>query len=686
MNPFYCYNDLPDYAAMTPELAEAAITDLLHTARTRLAELEESVQPTWEGCMAPRYACSDPIQYAWGIVSHMLNAMNSPEWRRVHEKLQPSIVGFFSELGQNQALYKAMRELSQSQFDKLDQTQKRILENELREAEQAGAGCSPDKRARLTALREQNAADSAAFMNHTLDASKVPVLTLKEQSEVQGLPDSLLSAASEAARRHGHAESTNQKGPWVITHEAPLFIPFMQYSERRKLREALYRAYVTRASSGDLDNAPLIANILNRRKEIAQLLGFQTYAHLTLEGRMAKSTEAVDALLERIRSIAKPAAQKEHATLQAFANANGQGEPLAPWDIPFWSERLRKQQFSFDSEALRAYFPFPYVLNCLWDTVSELFGVTITPTPEPVSVWHPDVLVFAVRDEQARTLAYLYLDPYSRPETKRGGAWMDCVLSRDRKPDGSTRLPAALMVCNQARPSDGKPALMTLQEVTTLYHECGHALQHILTTVDLAPAAGINNVEWDAVELPSQFMENWVYHRPFLKRMTKHVENDSALPDEIINQVIAARWFQSGYQTLRQVFFAAVDMRLHSTYDSESPLSPDAYKAQIAPAYTVIPPLPEDRFLCGFSHIFAGGYAAGYYSYKWAEVLAADAFAAFEEAGLDAAESLATTGRRFRQTVLSLGGSRHPMEIFRDFRGRDPDPDALLRQSGLLSQ
>ena len=685
MNPFLQYNELPDYAAVTPELAEEAITQLLDEAQKARTILEENAQPTWEGCMAARYAIEEPLSYAWGIVSHMLSAMNAQSWRDLHEKLQPKIISFFSALDQSQPLYKAMRGLSESaEGDALSEAQKRLLDHDLLAAEHAGAACTPETRKRLTTLREKNAAASATFMNHTLDASKAVVLTLTTAEDTAGLPPSLLATASEAAQRNGHETSTASEGPWTITHEAPLFVPFMQYSERRDLRETLYRAYVTRASEGELDNQPLIRDILKRRREIAQLLGHKTYADVKLEDRMARSVEAVESLIERMTTVAKPAAQADLDALQDYAGKNGQIEKIAAWDFAYWSEKMRQEKYSIDTEALRPYFPFPHVLDCLFRTIKELFDVTIVPADGKASVWHPDVKLFAVNDNQDNCIAHLYLDPYSRPENKRGGAWMDEVLSRSRNADGSIRLPAALMCCNQSRPTKDKPALMTLSEVTTLYHECGHALHHILTTVDLAPATGVNNVEWDAVELPSQFMENWVFHRPFLKRMTRHIETGESLPDEMIDKVLDARWFQEGYQTLRQIYFSALDLGLHTTYDPESDQSPDDFKMEIASHYTVIPPLPEDRFLCGFGHIFSGGYAAGYYSYKWAEVLAADAFAAFEEAGLDSQQAIAATGKRFRDTVLAYGGGKHPMDVFKAFRGREPDPNALLRQSGLL--
>jgi len=684
-NPFTCYHALPRYDELTPAGAEEAITTLLCEARRELAVLASRATPTWDGCMAPRLALAEPLQYAWHLVSHMLSAMNTPAWRSTQEKLQPQVVAFFAELGQNQALFQQMKVLRDSPaYAGLTEAQQRILESDLRQALHAGADCPPEVQAELTRLQEQNAADQATFMNHTLDASKVVVLTLRTPADTHGLPVSLREAASAAARQHGYPQSTPAEGPWIITHEAPLYIPFMQYSERRDLREILYRAYVTRSSHGALDNQPILRNLLQRRRRIARLLGKDTYADLTLEDRMAPSVAAVKELIERIRTVAWPAAQEDYRELEDYARQQGQSEPLAAWDLAFWSERIRKQRFTYDSEALRPYFPLPHVLECLFQTVLQLFGVTIEPADGQAQVWHPDVRFFTVRDTDGKPMAHLYLDPYSRPETKRGGAWMDAVLSRARRPDGSVRLPAALICCNQSRPNGDHPSLMTLAEITTLYHECGHALQHMLTEVDLAAAAGIHNVEWDAVELASQFMENWVFQRSCLRQMSCHHETGDPLPESLMDQVIAARWFQAGLQTLRQLFFAAVDMGLHHDFDPEGPVSPDDLKLQVAARYALLPPLPEDRFLCGFSHIFGGGYAAGYYSYKWAEVLAADAFAAFEEAGITSAEAVAATGMQFRKTVLACGGARHPMDVFRAFRGRDPDPDALLRQAGLL--
>lgn len=464
----------------------------------------------------------------------------------------------------------------------------------------------------------------------------------------------------------------------------------MQYSTRRDLREKLYKAYISRASSGELDNAPLLERILQLRQEKAQLLGFSNFAELSLASKMAPNVEAVEALLEELRRASFDAAVKDLEELKSFAAAKGAEESsdLKHWDISFWSERQREEKFAFSAEELRPYFPLPQVLNGLFSLVNRLFGVSITAADGQAPVWHEDVLYFQIADETGEAIAYFYLDPYSRPAEKRGGAWMDDCMGRAKITDNgitTTRKPVAYLVCNQTPPVDGKPSLMTFREVETLFHEFGHGLQHMLTKVDYQGAAGINNVEWDAVELPSQFMENWCYHRETLLGMAKHYETGEPLPEHYYQKLLAARNYMSGSAMLQQLHFSCVDLELHYRYQPGGDESVTDVRNRIAKNTTVLPPLPEDAFLCAFGHIFAGGYAAGYYSYKWAEVLSADAFSAFEEAGLDNEQALTITGKRFRETVLALGGSKHPMEVFKSFRGREPSTDPLLRHSGLAA-
>ena len=564
------------------------------------------------------------------------------------------------------------------------------MEAAIRDAKLAGVGLQGEARERFNAIQMELAELSTKFSNHVLDATKAFSLTLTAKEEIDGLPHSLLSLAAQAARAAGEENATPENGPWRITLDFPSYGPFMQHNTRRDLREKLYKAYVTRASSGELDNNPLIERILELRRQLADLLGFKNFAQLSLASKMASNVEAVEELLEELRRASYDAAVKDLEALKAFAASNGAAEAqdLQHWDISFWAERQREAKFAFTAEELRPYFPLPQVLDGLFGLVKRLFGVTVTPADGLAPVWHEDVRYFQIADETGSPIAYFYLDSYSRPAEKRGGAWMDVCINRAKITENGTtavRLPVAYLICNQTPPVDGKPSLMTFHEVETLFHEFGHGLHHMLTKVDYSGASGINNVEWDAVELPSQFMENWCYERPTFFGMAKHYETGEPLPEHYYQKLLAARNYMSGTATLRQVHFSTVDLELHDRYDPSSKETPTGVRHRIAQTTTVLPPLPEDAFLCAFGHIFEGGYAAGYYSYKWAEVLSADAFAAFEEAGLEDEEAVKATGRRYRDTVLALGGSKHPMEVFQSFRGREPSTVSLLRHNGLLA-
>jgi oligopeptidase A len=560
----------------------------------------------------------------------------------------------------------------------------------LQDAELAGVGLQGEARERFNVIQQELAELSTQFSNHVLDATKAFALVLRTPEEVAGLPPSLLRLAAQAARDAGETEATAERGPWRITLDYPSFGPFMEHSQRRELREQLYRAFLTRASAGAEDNTPLIARILTLRQEKAALLGYHTYAELSLASKMAPDVTAVERLLEELRQASFAAAQQDLDDLTTFARAQAapEAETLHHWDIPFWAERLREQRYAFNDEELRPYFPLPRVLDGLFTLAQRLFGVKIVAADGEVPVWHEDVRFFRVYNEQDQEIAGFYLDPYSRPAEKRGGAWMDECVGRSRllaAPGRAVRLPIAYLICNQTPPIDGQPSLMTFNEIKTLFHEFGHGLQHLLTTVDYGMAAGIHNIEWDAVELPSQFMENWCYHRETLLGMSAHVETGAPLPEALYSKLCAARNYRAGSLMLRQLYFALLDLELHQRFDPRGPETVFDVQRRIAQHTTVLTPLPEESFLCSFGHIYAGGYAAGYYSYKWAEVLSADAFAAFEEAGLEDAEAVTRTGRRYGRTILALGGSRHPMEVFREFRGREPSTAALLRHSGLAA-
>ncbi len=690
-NPLLIGKGLPPFEAVKPEHVVPAMTQLLAELEEELTTLEAKVTPTWNGLVEPLERLGERLTWSWGIVSHLMGVKNSPELREAYETVQPQVVQFSNKLSQSQPLYKAFKALHESNdWSSLEPAQKRIVEAAIRNAELSGVGLEGEKRERFNEIQMELAELSTKFSNHVLDATKAFSMTLSSIDEVDGLPPSLLSLAAQAARAAGEEGATAENGPWRITLDYPSYVPFMQHSTRRELREKLYKAFISRASTGELDNTPLIERILELRKEKAMLLGFESYAELSLASKMAPNVEAVEELLEELRRASYDAAREELEELKAFAAAKGAEEAsdLQHWDISFWAERQREEKFAFSAEELRPYFPLPQVLDGLFALVNRLFGITVTAADGTAPVWHEDVRYFQIADETGTPIAHFYLDPYSRPAEKRGGAWMDDCIGRAKITENdtpTTRLPVAYLVCNQTPPIDGKPSLMTFNEVETLFHEFGHGLHHMLTKVDYAGASGINNVEWDAVELPSQFMENWCYDRPTLMGMAKHYETGEPLPEHYYQKLLAARHYMSGSGMLRQLHFSCVDLELHHRYLPGGNETPADVRSRLAKTTSILPPLPEDAFLCAFGHIFAGGYAAGYYSYKWAEVLSADAFAAFEDAGLENEEAIAATGKRYRDTVLALGGSLHPMEVFKTFRGREPSTAALLRHSGLAT-
>ena len=689
-NPLLEGGVFPAFDRIGAEHVAPAMRQILDELDGALRNLEAHARPTWEGLVEPLERLGDRLRVTWGIVGHLMGVKNSETLRAAYEDMQPAVVQFFMRLGQSQAIYRTLQELRDGDaWHECDATQQRIVEVLLRDAELSGVGLQGERKERFNAIQQELAELSTQFSNHVLDATKAFALTLDDPQDVEGLPTSLLHVTAQAAREAGTPDATAQSGPWRITLDYPSFMPFMSHSRRRDLREQLYRASITRASGGELDNAPLIARILQLRQEMAALLGYGSFAELSLASKMAPDVSTVESFLEELRQASLAAAQQDLEDQRQCAAAAGVPEAadLRHWDLPFWAERRREQQYDFSEEALRPYFPLPRVLDGLFALARRLFGVRIEAA-DGVPVWHEDVRFFRICDEHGRELAAFYLDPYSRPAEKRGGAWMDECVGRSRllAPSGQpVRLPVAYLICNQTPPVGDQPSLMSFTELRTLFHEFGHGLHHMLTAIDHGMAAGINNVDWDAVELPSQFMENWCYHRETLLGMSGHVETGAPLPDDLYDKLCAARHYRAGSLMLRQLSFGLIDLALHHRHDPHGAESAFDLQRRLASLTSVLPPLPEDRFLCSFGHIFAGGYAAGYYSYKWAEVLSADAFAAFEEAGVDDPKAVAAVGRRYRETILALGGSRPPMEVFRAFRGREPSTEALLRHSGLAA-
>ena len=688
-NPLLIGKGLPPFSEIKPEQVIPAIAQLLEEASNGLTDLEANLQPTWSGLVEPLERLTERIGWGWGAIEHLLSVKNSAELREAHKVVQPKVIEFFNRFSQSQPVYKAFKVIrASSDWDKLEAAQQRIVEAAIRDAELSGVGLEGEAKEKFNAIQMELAELSTNFSNHILDATKAFSMTLTSPEEVEGLPPSLLAQAAQAARLDGDDKATPENGPWCITLDYPSYVPFMQHSRRRDFREKLYRAFVSRAASGEFDNSPLIDRILVLRNQKAELLGYSSYASLSLARKMATDVDAVEKLLEELRQSSYSAAVAEFAELKEFAKEQGSSTlgDLQHWDTSYWAERQRETKFNFTVEELRPYFALPQVLEGLFALVKRLFGITVVAADGTAPIWHEDVRFFEIQNELGKAIAYFYLDPYSRPAEKRGGAWMnDCIGRAKVIEDGKpiTRIPVAYLICNQSPPVDGKPSLMTFGDVETLFHEFGHGLQHMLTQVDFSGASGINNIEWDAVELPSQFMENWCYDRATLFGMAKHYETGEALPESYYQKLIASKNYMSGSGLLRQLHFSLVDIELHHRYQSGGTESVIQLRSRLAETTMVMPPLPEDNFLCSFGHIFAGGYAAGYYSYKWAEVLSADAFAAFEEAGLEDEVAIASTGRLYRDTVLALGGSKHPMEVFKTFRGREPSTAPLLRHSGL---
>ena len=681
---------LPHFSAINGEAVNQAIPDLLNQLEKDLETIEHSlcnqaklgIPPQWDELLKPLQQIGERLRWSWGVVNHLLGVCNNPELREAHQKQQAAVVKFTSKISQSKPIYEALEAL-ESQAAGLGKCQNRILQVELLAMRLRGVGLSVEDQPIFNQLSEELSALATSFSNNVLDATADWNHLITEQEQMAGCPQSLRQLLAYAAQQKDHPKACSETGPWLLGLDQPRYGPFMQFSESRQLREQLYKAFITRASLEPNNNQILVTKILQLRQKKAALLGYKNWAEVSLARKMAPSVFAVETLLEDLRSPSFASCIKELDDLRDMAP---EGTDLQPWDVSFLAEKLRLQRFNLDSESLRPWFPLPQVLNGLFDLCERLFSIRIEAADGGAPIWHSDVRYFKIYEKISKELlASFYLDPYSRPGSKRGGAWMDECLGRHRLNNGQLVLPVAYLICNQSPPLGDTPSLMTFSEVETLFHEFGHGLQHMLTRIEQPEAAGINGVEWDAVELPSQFMENWCYDKKTLSSIARHWQSGEPLPEEEHTQLLLARNFMAGANTLRQVHLALTDLQLHANWHLEAGISPEQMRREIAQTTSVLPLLEEDSLLCSFSHIFAGGYSAGYYSYKWAEVLSADAFAAFEEAGLDDELAVQEMGQRFRATVLSLGGSESPQEIFEAFRGRAPSAQALLRHSGLLN-
>jgi oligopeptidase A len=670
-NPLVPDGLLPDFRAVEPGRVEPALRELLDANRAEIAALLDAGAEGWETLVVPLERMHHRLARAWAPVSHLNAVVNGGELRAAYNACLPLLTAYHTELGQNERLCAAYQAVWDREGASLSTEQRKVVEHALRDFRLAGVALPPERKQRFREVMERLATAQSKFDENVLDSTHAWSRPIEDAAELAGLPAHVVARAREAA------QATGREG-WLLALDVPTYQAVMTHAASEPLRRAFYEAWVTRASdrgphAGQWDNGPLMAEILALRHEAANLVGYANFAEYSLATKMARDPAEVLGFLERLARLSRPAAEREFAELKRFA-----GRPLAAWDVAFYSERLRSERLQLAEEALRPYFPLPRVLAGLFALVHRLYGVRIVANPQ-VEVYHPDVRYFDVLDGDGSPRGGLYLDAYARPK-KRGGAWMDECVGRIRL-GGASALPVAFLVCNFSPPAGERPSLLTHQEMLTLFHEFGHGLHHLLTRVDTPSVAGINGVPWDAVELPSQFMENFAWRDEVLPLVSAHVDTGEPLPHELLARLQESRSFQAGMQTVRQLEFALFDFRLHAEYLPGRPARIAETLAEVRAAVAVVRPPEFNRFPYSFQHVFSGGYAAGYYSYKWAEVLSADAFGAFEEHGVFDP----TTARRFEAAILERGGSRDAMEAFVEFRGRRPEIEPLLRQMGLAA-
>lgn len=664
---------LPVFSQITPDQIKPAIEEAIATCKTTIDEVVASGDYSYKNVVGKIEEVDDRLGKMWSPVSHMNSVVSSDELRQAHDSCLPLLSDYGTWVGQHEGLYKAYTTLRQSdEFKTLDEQRQKYIEDTIRDFTLSGVALPQEKKTRYAQISARLSELSSTFSNNVMDATMGWTKHVTDKDELSGLPESALDAAHQAAK------DKDLEG-WLFTLDIPSYLPVMLYAENRKLREEMYRAYATRASAegpnaGKWDNTDIINEILALRTEASKMLGFDNYAERSLATKMASSTEQVVGFIRDLAEKSLPQAQQDLDEVKAFAKEHGV-DSLNAWDIPYYSEQLKQKKYTISDEMLRPYFPEETVLRGLFEVVHRLYGLKIVEQPG-VDTWHKDVRYFTITDEADALRGSFYFDLYARAN-KRGGAWMDECRVRRELPDGEIQLPVAYLTCNFNGPVGDKPALFTHDEVLTLFHEFGHGLHHMLTKMSVAGVSGINGVPWDAVELPSQFLENWCWEEEALSFISGHYETEEPLPNDLLDRMLAARDYQSAMQMVRQLEFSLFDFQLHQQ-DGEN-VDVQALLNDVRKEVAVITPPAFNRFQHSFGHIFAGGYAAGYYSYKWAEVLSADAFSKFEEDGIFNRE----TGKSFLHNILEMGGSREPMDLFVAFRGREPNVDALLRHSGI---
>jgi oligopeptidase A len=677
-NPLLDFTGLPRFSEIEPHHVEPALDALLAENRAQIKALESvSNQANWNDFAVPLGHLEERLDRLWATVSHLNAVCDSGGLRQAYEAALEKWTTYQTELSQNRDLFAGFKRIQASgELDKLDFAKQKTVSNAIRDFRLGGVELEGVPRQRFAEIATELAALSNRFEQNLLDATDGWHLDLTEEVDLEGLPESSRALARQAAKLAGIEG-------WRFTLQAPAFTPFMMFSCRRQLRRKMYHAYTTRASdcgpnAGQWDNSVVMDQILELRNEQAGLLGYDQYVDYALVTRMATTSSTVKNFLGDLVHRTRSYARKDLEELISFAAQEMPDTELEVWDLPYWSEQLRQSRYEFSQEEVRPFFPLPRVLEGMFEVARKLFGIVVRPATSTPQVWHPDAMFFEILDEAQNVCAQFYLDVYARAN-KRGGAWMADCIGRCRKPDGSLQTPVALLTCNFSPPIDDKPSLLTHEDVLTLFHEFGHGLHHMLTKVDESAVAGINGVPWDAVELPSQFLENWCWESAALDLISEHFESGERLPTKLLQKLRDARNFQSGLQMIRQLEFSIFDLRLHSDFENKGKQSIQDVLDKVRHDVAVVQPPSFNRFQHSFSHIFAGGYAAGYYSYKWAEVLSADAFGRFEEQGLFDRDS----GRAFLTEILEKGGVQDPLAMFVAFRGREPSVDTLLRHLGL---
>ncbi|EKB22621.1 TPA: oligopeptidase A [Aeromonas veronii] len=678
-NPLLTMDSLPPFSQIKPEQVQPAVMQAIADCKQKISDVLAQRDPhTWDSLIAPLEEVNDRLSRIWSPVSHLNSVLNSEALREAHDACLPLLSEFQTYVGQHEGLYQAYLALSQSDdFPLLSGAQRKEIQNTLRDFRLSGIGLPAEAQQRYGEIQARLSELASRFSNNVLDATQGWHKLVADEAELAGLPDSVRAAARQMAELKG-------KEGWLFTLDIPSYLPVMMYADNRELRAEMYEAFTTRASdqgpnAGKWDNSAIMSELLTLRRELAQLLGFANYAELSLATKMADKTEQVVSFLTDLAAKSLPQGKAELEEIRTFAaEQHGQSE-LAAWDLAYYAEKLKQHKFSISDEQLRPYFPANKVVKGLFEVVKRVFGMKVRERLG-IDTWHPDVRFYDIFDADDELRGSFYLDLYAR-EHKQGGAWMDVCLGRRYRQDGSLQKPVAYLTCNFNGPVDGKPALFTHNEVVTLFHEFGHGIHHMLTRIDVAGVAGINGVAWDAVELPSQFLENWCWESEALAFISGHYETGEPLPADLLEKMLTARNFQAAMQMLRQLEFALFDFRLHQEFDPANSAQIPALLDEVRSQVAVMTPPAFNRFQHSFSHIFAGGYAAGYYSYKWAEVLSADAFSRFEEEGI----FNPATGQSFLKNILEKGGSKEPMELFRAFRGREPKVDALLRHSGIAA-